>query len=300
MKIIQQSEPIDPSYPLLVFDASFNPPHRAHYAQVELATRDIVTNLLQSQSTSHNNNNKPPIKVNLLLSYSGVNADKGTASVQDQERRGEMIKLFAASMFPTNDHIGNTPIHWITAIAKSPSPKFVEKCRDIMKWLDYTNSPVPDIYFIMGFDTLVRFLDPKYYPPDPTLPGQEISSVVAKLNYFFKIAKIKALPRGEPDPEKSKREWITSNARTGIVYPEWWASRVEVLVFGSDADHHQDEESLGEDNASKIFGNIPLANVSSTAARTAAKENDYDTLLDLTKSPELVKYIKQNKIYLEN
>lgn len=329
MEIVYQSSEMDFSSPLLILDASFNPPHRAHYAIAALAAAHLTkTNVkLDRQTSEHSDSNNCSegnssgsniTSLNLLLSYSARNADKGIASVQDQQRRSEMMKLFADYFFSNSKHPESTTnnknqtpeFHWNASIAKSSYPRFVDKCKSVVNWRQSLNNyhDTQQIIFLMGFDTLVRLLDPKYYVD---VTDSSRSNIVEQLDYFFKHAQVLALPRGEEDPEQSKAQLFDSKPlqKTAqstelktrddvnnkppqplVVFPGWWKDRVGILNTGL-------IDTLPPSVVDKIKGKLPLQQVSSTTARNAAKSQNYETLADLVKSPQVVEFIKTNEIY---
>lgn len=308
MEVVYQSSPIDTTAPLLVLDASFNPPHRAHYAIVAFAAAQLAktSNHDSPQDLNHAKDTDTTTSINVLLSYSASNADKGTASNHDQLIRSDMIELFAKHFFSNDndEYTNNRKIHWITAIAKSSYPKFVDKCKSIVEWshklpgMDTGNTDSlisNNIIFLMGFDTLVRLLDPKYYKTDQSLG----SDIVNQLNIFFKHAKVFVLPRGEEEPEKLVHSYFSlqnensSNAThtKAANFPAWWEKRIQIL--------HPDliMNQLPPVMKSNLDGNLPLNKVSSTTARNMAKNQNYNALLDIVKSQKVAEYIKHNSIY---
>lgn len=315
MELISQSRPFFRNTAILVLDSSFNPPHRAHYALVKLAALKII----QSKSSSYRTtSSSEPYKFNVLISYSATNADKGTASFEDQVIRGELMSRFAQYFFDGKSNISKTEpaINWAVAIARSPSPRFTDKCKDITCWLKNntgivmedqdaenqtrsgTRSELYNLNFLMGFDTLVRFLDPKYYPKitpedsyyvksdDDRMNAINNSNIVESLNEFFENAQIYSLPRGENDPSSVKNLWLTG-------YPSSWASRIHILSPPRNESEENALFGLAEGTSFKV----PLSSVSSTKARSFAKEKDYDSLLDLVQSPQIVNFIKTNDLY---
>lgn len=306
MEVVYQSSPIDTTAPLLVLDASFNPPHRAHYAIVALAAAELAktSNPDSPKDSNLAKDTDTTTSINVLLSYSASNADKGTASKQDQQIRSDMIEMFARHFFSNDKDTNNRKIHWITTIAKSSYPKFVDKCKSIVEWshklpglnTGNTDSLISNnIIFLTGFDTLVRLLDPKYYKKDHSLE----SDIVNQLNIFFKHAKVFVLPRGEEEPENLVHNYFSlpnensSNATytKAAYFPAWWEKRIEIL--------HPDliMSQLSPVMKSNLDGNLPLNKVSSTTARNMAKNQNYDALLDIVKSQNVVEYIKHNSIY---
>ncbi|RCH82962.1 hypothetical protein CU097_001122, partial [Rhizopus azygosporus] len=113
----------------------------------------------------------------LLLLLSTKNADKqltGATIVQ----RVQMMELMAAR-YPNS------------AVGLTPHAKFVDKAAHIQAWLPDTRL---ELYFIMGYDTIVRLLDPKYYMPRP---------VMEVLGPFLNTCHIICADRGEGEEQKA-------------------------------------------------------------------------------------------------
>lgn len=114
---------------LLVLDSSFNPPTKAH------------AKLLQTALDS-----KPPNYFDgSLLLFSTNNADKQLTGASVLQR-AQMMELMAGS-FDT------------IAVGLTPHGKFIDKAESIQSWFKH---PV-QLEFILGYDTITRFFDSKYY-----------------------------------------------------------------------------------------------------------------------------------------
>lgn len=122
---------VETSSNILVLDSSFNPPTIAH--------RILAVNSLKLLQDDIG----PCYKVVLL--YAIRNADKGTASCESDFHRINMMNSMPFDFNPT--------------IAVTNAAKFVDKLRA----LDDHFGENYKFHFIMGVDTLVRFLDQKYY-----------------------------------------------------------------------------------------------------------------------------------------
>ncbi len=133
-----------PSSPrrLGVLDASFNPPTRAHCRLVELASAQF--------SLDHR-----------LLLLAKSNVDK-TVFGAPLSHRLHMMEILAQDL----EH---------TSVGVTAHGRFVDKARA----LGQTFGPRTCLYFIVGFDTLRRLFDPKYYKDMP-----------ASLSELFSLAEI--------------------------------------------------------------------------------------------------------------
>lgn len=132
-----------------IVDASFNPPNYAH-AKLAMLCREYY----------------PDCTIVLMLATG--NADKPAAPLDQLVHRYEMMKLLA-------NEIGGS-----VSLALTTQPFFVNKARALHK-----NAPDSLQIYAMGFDTLYRILDQKYYQ-DP---------VVDVMSNLFEYAQILALTR---------------------------------------------------------------------------------------------------------
>lgn len=145
----------NPPRRLLILDSSFNPPTKAH--------ANLLSKALASKPSCY-------FDASLLL-FSTNNVDKqltGTSVLQ----RAQMMELMAHS-FRQDIAVGFTP-----------HGKFVDKAHAIQAWF---KTPV-ELYFILGYDTITRLFDPKYYSP---------VSVTDALAPFFNSCHLICADRGE-------------------------------------------------------------------------------------------------------
>lgn len=115
-----------PQKRLLVLDSSFNPPTKAHL------------NLLQKAHEAY----PPNFFDSALLLFSTVNADKqlsGASVVQ----RVQMMELVSDEL---------------VTVGCTRYGRFIDKATAIR-----SQFPETELYFILGYDTMVRLLDQKYY-----------------------------------------------------------------------------------------------------------------------------------------
>ena len=109
-----------------VFSASFNPMTNAHVKMIEEAERNYDLD-------------------EILLLLAKANVDKGIIGASLEERL-LMIKLYAQK-------------HPQFSVAACSHGRFVEK----VKLIRPLYPPETEVYFIIGYDTLKRVFDPKYY-----------------------------------------------------------------------------------------------------------------------------------------
>lgn len=138
-----------------VLDSSFNPPHRAHHA---LAT---------SSKPSFADEGATAIKGKeqydaILLLFSVRNADKGLGTNKDASpaQRIEMMQLMAQELESSNS--------MNVAVGIVEEPLMITKSTLIHNFIQQQqNTPSVRLHWLVGFDTLERFFQVKYYPsPD--------------------------------------------------------------------------------------------------------------------------------------
>ena len=135
--------PVSGAGSLAVLDSSFNPPTRAHLHMLSTAAAQLGL----SQS---------------LLLLAKQNADKkvvGASLVQ----RLEMMQLIAAAASPPGSMLCGVTAH----------PLFVDKAKALRTLCggECGAEGAPRIALLVGFDTWVRVIDPKYYPPGELEPA---------------------------------------------------------------------------------------------------------------------------------
>lgn len=140
---------------LLILDSSFNPPTKAHAS--------LLSKALASKPLGY-------FDASLLL-FSANNVDKKLTGASVLQR-AQMMELMAQS-FDQEVAVGFTPFG-----------KFVDKAQAIQSWF---KTPV-ELYFILGYDTITRLFDPKYYSP---------VSVKEALAPFFKTCHLICADRGD-------------------------------------------------------------------------------------------------------
>jgi nicotinate (nicotinamide) nucleotide adenylyltransferase len=152
-----------------VFDASFNPPHNAH---VEMMRR------AQARFNLHE----------ILLLLAKANVDKEMFGATLEQRLGMMLGI-------AEEH----PDYSVAVVSHA---RFVDKAAALQAKTprrDGKGAGYPagtEIYFILGYDTLVRLFDPKYYADMP-----------AELTRLFSMAQFIATNRKEHGIEDMRR-WL--------------------------------------------------------------------------------------------
>ncbi|OQD74143.1 hypothetical protein PENDEC_c012G00907 [Penicillium decumbens] len=193
---------------LYVLDSSFNPPTFAHL-------RIASTALLERLDPSSR----------LLLLLATQNADKPSKPAPFEDRLA-MMELFALDL---RSHLATTKanaassepteeMQYIPAIdiAVTKKPYFIHKAAEIEACAFYP-TPLEQVH-LTGYDTLVRILNPKYYPPEHTLEpliplfSQHRLRVTLRPNDEWgskeeQRAFVESIGRGDMEKQGAKREW---------------------------------------------------------------------------------------------
>mmetsp|Transcript_2269 Transcript_2269/g.2212 ORF Transcript_2269/g.2212 Transcript_2269/m.2212 type:complete len:268 (+) Transcript_2269:614-1417(+) len=208
---------------ICVLDSSFNPPHLGHYSLVK---ESLIYNYKDSLS-----DNK---MVLLLLSVN--NADKLTPQPASFHHRIEM-------MFKLADHIHES-LKVDVKVGLTNHAKFVDKSNAICSYMNnYKQFSMSNIRlsFLVGFDTLIRILNPKYYVPN---------SLATALDGFFETSDLFCLTRSDDSISLEKQfEYLDSIASGNIDgVPKHWSSN----IFLS----HNESLELSKISSSSIRSNV--------------------------------------------
>lgn len=253
--------PALPPKTLYILDSSFNPPTLAHL--------NIVTSALLSDR-------RPVDQKRLLLLLATQNADKASTPTSLEQRLGMMAVLArevvsqveaVLQAFKDHDTKGEPGRHALSKdvavtvdIGVTTKPYFSDKATAIAESGVYGPSigeaakGFEQVYLI-GFDTLIRLLNPVYYPPEHTLQ---------QLGAFFRDSKVRATRRvgenwGEAEEQTAYLKALRDGKREAEGGRREWADRIE----------------LGGGISGKMGG------VSSTKAREAVGRGDWKALNDL-------------------
>ncbi|KAI9497966.1 hypothetical protein BDB00DRAFT_802789 [Zychaea mexicana] len=143
---------------LLVLDASFNPPTQAHTALIDATIQHFPPSTFES----------------CLLLFTTNNVDKQLVGASASQRL-DMMTLVAQRR--NNEHQQTIP----TAVGVTTHGRFIDKATALQSlW------PRKTFYFIVGYDTVIRLLDPAYYPE---------KSVDEALAPFFEHCKLVSVDR---------------------------------------------------------------------------------------------------------
>ncbi|KFX85860.1 hypothetical protein O988_09871, partial [Pseudogymnoascus sp. VKM F-3808] len=173
---------------LFILDSSFNPPTIAHL------------HLARSALFSEDEARYPHPRRALLL-LATKNADKPDVEA-GREMRVTMMKVLAGDVVAGQGGAGKGEENEAgdcegVDIALTPFALFIDKARAIAEESTYSGAKK---VFILGFDTLKRLLEVRYYDP-PTLSG---------LGPLFDGGVRVHLRAGGEEEEREQREWIES------------------------------------------------------------------------------------------
>lgn len=151
-RLVDTNGPDPTEGPVLILDASFNPPTVAHQAMIDRGRR--VVNASRA-----------------VMALSRENVDKAVFGASLGERLAMMAALAAAMQD--------------VKVAACSHARFIDKARALAPLF-----PGGRLVFAIGYDTLIRLFDAKYY-----------DDVEADLKALFDVADILAANRGDSDAE---------------------------------------------------------------------------------------------------
>ena len=215
---------------LYILDSSFNPPTKAHLG---LALSSLT----------------PSVPSTVLLLLAIQNADKA-AKPATFDHRLEMMQLLAK-------RIERTSSSTTALIALSKHPIFVNKAKEVT--LAFPSAK--QFVWLVGYDTLIRILDKKYYS----------GTVEESLRVFWEKNRLVCAIRGDEIVEREYVEKIRRGEIDGV--PRMWAEYVKVI------------EPVGKEE-------------SSTRARAAAAVGRWEEL-GVVVPEEIAEYLKAEQLYIE-
>jgi nicotinamide-nucleotide adenylyltransferase len=247
---------------LLILDSSYNPPSRAH-----LALASSALSKLSSASS-----------IRLLLLFSTHNADKAPSPASFVQRIAMMI-VFAEDLqrylSSKSSEAAKVPID----VGLTKAPYYTDKSTAIAEADPPVYPGKPTHVHLLGYDTLTRFLAPKYYKDfDPPLS--------ALSPYFGAGHRLLVLLRPDSssdnavtgDTEEEQRKNVSDLSKGSLekagFKPEW-AKQVELL----------EGDAVAE-----------AAGVSSTVIRKAAKRRDWKAVGDMC-TPGVAAWIREMGLY---
>ena len=250
---------------LYILDSSFNPPTRAHL-------RICTSALLHDKATT--------VPKRLLLLLATQNADKAPKPAAFEHRLA-MMNVFAEEliqMVTTSDKKEDTLGDVIVDVGVTKEARFIDKARILEAQEEYTGAvkddtakPVEQVHLI-GFDTLIRLLDTKYYPPKHTL--DPLDDLFEK--HRFRVTRRTDDAWGGREEQDQYVRKITEGGREVDGPRKEWAQRIDLVE--------------GREEGEEI--------VSSTKVREAAEAGDEEALKRLV-TDGVARWILDEKLYLE-
>lgn len=254
---------------LYILDSSYNPPSRAHLA--------LATSALRQHAPSE----QAPYR--LLLLFSTHNADKAPSPASFVQRIAlmtvfaeDLSRRLKSEQSPKDADIADISID----IGLTKEPYYSDKSEAIANTKPpfYSSSPIH--VHLVGYDTLIRFCNPKYYPKhDPPLSA---------LKPFFDAGhKLRVTQRPADASDASSSEFGTVEQQQKYLerlrdgeeekagFLSAWAKNIDMV---------QAEEGVG---------------VSSTRVRNAAKEGDWDVVGRLC-TEGVAAWLKDQALYRED
>lgn len=253
---------------IAVFDSSYNPPTRAHFAisMTSFPPAGLSSSSIEIRRHDGHAEEEDPYTARLLL-LSARNVDKtlkpGDATF---DQRIEMMHLQALDMEErgtATQSVGGDSSCGNVAVAALNHPTFVGKSDILLRWFgerrmaelgfgSAEETPTIRLTFLIGTDTLTRLFIPKYYEPSPTL-GSTMSDHLRKFfttdNSDIVVAHRGASPKARAEEEafiqrsEDARAWIERGklrfARGEEISPEereMSSTRVRKAVAAEDED----------------------------------------------------------------
>ncbi|CAG8534930.1 15975_t:CDS:1 [Dentiscutata heterogama] len=258
---LTESQPRNSPLKIAILDSSFNPPTKAHM--------QLLIESVTNDSNTKSNNNSIIFDACLLL-YAIKNADK-TPSSSDA---GPVDRILMMESLASQIHSIKTEQNFNSlqniATGVITHPLFMDKAKAIHSYFNNNKSTSRfidsssivinyssqiSLYFILGFDTVIRLFNPQYY-----------SNIYKELDSFFKISNIICANRDGYGGRESEEKFFQGDILKEIIGESEKIIRVK----------------LDDD----------LAKISSTNVRNAInnieQENDGD---DYDKREEMIKNI---------
>ena len=247
---------------IYILDSSFNPPTRAHLRIAASALNDI--------DPSH-------FPARLLLLLAIQNADKAPKPASFEQRLA-MMTIFAEDLLKTLPAEAKRDDAIAVDIGVTKLPYFMDKSAAIISSGIYQpdpktheEEPVEQVHLV-GFDTLIRIFNPKYYPPTHTLDP---------LEPLFRHHRLRVTYRDDQElGDKQEQDRYLQDIRDGKREDEGgkreWADKIE-MVEG----HGKGEEAI-----------------SSTKIREAVAKRDVDGVKRLC-TEGVANWIQEERLYTE-
>ncbi|MCJ1308369.1 hypothetical protein MMC25_002022 [Agyrium rufum] len=212
---LERLSPSSQSPLVYVLDSSFNPPTLAH-ARIALS----------ALSSYHASQPKPP---RLLLLLAVQNADKGVKP-EPFEKRLALMTTFAEDLHESFSSQDSDPskarvkADLAIDVGVTKHPYFTDKAAAISSSGAYGAPPIEQVHLV-GFDTLIRLFNTKYYPPEHTLDS---------LGDLFKNHRLRVTYRtgsdwGERAEQYAYLQDIKDGKRESEGGKAEWAEKIEMV-----------------------------------------------------------------------
>ncbi|EOA92268.1 hypothetical protein ACJQWK_03218 [Exserohilum turcicum] len=254
---------------LYILDSSFNPPSFAHFT---LASSALKHPDAPEQS---------PYR--LLLLFSTHNADKAPSPASFVQRIA-MMTMLAEDLSQSlknridglTDQVSNVSID----IGLTKEPYYSDKSTAIAEAAPPCYASSPRHVHLVGYDTLIRFCNPKYYfKYDPPLSA---------LKPFFDAGhKLRVTQRPTDASDESSQEFGTTEEQAKYLQDLRDGKQEEAgfsPAWGKNIDMVEAEEGVG---------------ISSTRVRNAAKQGKWDIVRELC-TEGVAAWIKDQRLYSED
>ncbi|KAK3900150.1 hypothetical protein C8A05DRAFT_17506 [Staphylotrichum tortipilum] len=281
--------PLPPSVPprtLIVLDSSFNPPTRAHLRMATSAICDFEHRDSEGGVGGG---------VRLLLLLSVNNADKSPKPAAFDQRLA-MMWAFASDVQHSVDVAEgegasrvskSSPGAFSVDLGLATVPYFHDKSAVLASTGFYHGQPdtnhgvdKTEQVFLVGYDTLIRIFNPKYYGPLDPAARSEMTPMQEALGPFFERAKLRMTMRADD-------EW--GGAAEQAAYLETLSQADGLSSVGGSKEWGR--------RIKMVEGRKAGADViSSTYARAAAQAQDWDRLSVMV-TPGVRRRIEQEGLY---
>lgn len=231
---------------LYILDSSFNPPQVAHRTLAQYA----LSNANGLSTTSRR----------LLVLFSTHNADKSPSPAAFEHRLAMMVAF-------AEDICNTTNMDTVIDVGLTDKPYYNDKTTAIEQSGIYPSAPRH--VHLIGFDSLTRIFDPKYYPShNPPLSA---------LNTFFQKNGFYVMLRPDSHSDEAQQREFIEDVRCGKLDAHGaqraWADQIEVVAANSDC-----------------------VAVSSTRVREAVKQAEWRDVQTMC-TAEVTRWIKEKKLY---
>lgn len=260
------------SIEIAVLDSSFNPPSRAHLALL------LSEPILARPKRSYDGH---------LLLFSTQNADKGAGKPGDAslEQRVEMMTLMARHVERIQSAAGRTAN---VAVGLVDKPLIFAKStltRELLRQQQPDrDTTLTRLHWVVGFDTLYRVFQPKYY--------ESLHQMHEQCNKFF----------------GHERTTFVCARRDPASYPQLASkdaegearSEEDKLLASSDVAKWVEQQSIGMLDLESDQAKLSSTSIRSLLKDTSIDDADKKRRLEPLVPPALVEYLVESRIYQDS